>query len=168
LPDAIWAVWIQTAAISVSAGAAFWLVHESRKIARKKSTVELIMRMRLDKEYLETRDAFKALREKHTSLAEYAKPAHKEAEERKTILDALNNHEYIACGIAEGALDEEIYKRMLGSVVIKDWESAETFVTDLRNDIKIKDPVTARKLFIEFQSMAEHWRDQRAAEKSKL
>lgn len=117
--------------------------------------------MRLDKEYLETRDKFKTLREKHTSLAEYAKDTHKESDERKVILDALNNHEYIACGIAEDALDEAIYKRMLGSVVIKDWEGAETFVTDLRNSISKTDPLVASKLFIEFQSMAEKWRTER-------
>ena len=155
------ALWIQSIAIVTSAVAAFSFIKESRRIAKKQSTVDLILRMRMDKEYLETRDNFKTLREKQTSLAEYAKDTHKESNERKIILDALNTHEYIASGIAEDALDEEMYKRMLGSVVIKDWKGVETFVMDLRSSIRKTDPKTADRLFIEIQTLAEKWQKER-------
>ncbi|WP_218966857.1 DUF4760 domain-containing protein [Snodgrassella alvi] len=67
------------------------------------------------------------------------------------ILDVLNNHEFMAAGIKEGAFDEEIYKCMKRSLIIKDWEKLELYVRALRKREQ------RDRLFSEFQWLAEKW-----------
>jgi hypothetical protein len=67
------------------------------------------------------------------------------------ILSVLNNYEFIATGIREDALDEEIFKRVQYSVVIKDWNALSGCVMELRQS------TGHRTLFQEFQALAERW-----------
>ncbi|PIT07246.1 DUF4760 domain-containing protein [Snodgrassella communis] len=71
--------------------------------------------------------------------------------ENQAILDVLNNYEFMAAGIKEGAFDEEIYKRMKRSLIIKDWEKLELYVRALRKREQ------RDRLFSEFQWLAEKW-----------
>ena len=71
--------------------------------------------------------------------------------ENHAILDILNNYEFMASGIREGTFDEEIYKRMKGSLIIVDWENLHIYVYALRKR------ENRPKLFIEFEWLAKKW-----------
>ncbi|MFH4377144.1 DUF4760 domain-containing protein, partial [Acinetobacter baumannii] len=44
-------------------------------------------------------------------------------EENDVIMTILNHYEFIASGIFEKALDEEIYKRMKKGILVRDWKT---------------------------------------------
>lgn len=67
------------------------------------------------------------------------------------ILRVLNQYEFIACGIHEGALDEKIYKHMQYSLFMRDWRALCGFITELR---RIKQQET---IFQEFEWLAKRW-----------
>ncbi|WP_371813801.1 DUF4760 domain-containing protein [Diaphorobacter sp. HDW4A] len=64
----------------------------------------------------------------------------------------LNNYEYVSTGIHTGAFDEEIYKRMKRSNLIRDWDALKPYVCELRR--KYGKP----QLFVELETLAEKWR----------
>jgi len=74
------------------------------------------------------------------------------SDEYKTIIFALNSHEFIASGIRTKALSEGVYKRMRYSAVIRDWESLEGFIADFR---KAKSKHT---LFQDFEWLYDRWK----------
>lgn len=74
--------------------------------------------------------------------------------ENHAILDILNNYEFMATGIAEGAFDESIYRRMKRSLVISDWQTLEIYIIALR---KSED---RSKLFCEFEALAKLWSEE--------
>ncbi|AWG96463.1 DUF4760 domain-containing protein [Actinobacillus pleuropneumoniae] len=75
-------------------------------------------------------------------------------EKNHAILDILNNYEFMASGIQEGAFDEEIYKRMKRSLIIQDWEILDIYIQALRK--REQRP----KLFCEFEWLAKKWKDE--------
>jgi hypothetical protein len=52
--------------------------------------------------------------------------------EYKAIMLSLNTYEFVACGIRTGAFSEKVYKRLRCTLLIRDWESFEGFVTEFR------------------------------------
>lgn len=74
-----------------------------------------------------------------------------DTEERRTILNVLNTHEFIAVGIRTRAFDEAIYKEMQCSNVLKLWHAAEGFIIEMR---KIDGKAT---IFQDFERLACRW-----------
>ena len=70
---------------------------------------------------------------------------------RSHILSIINNYEFIALGIREGALDESIYKRAVYSQVMRDWKAMKAFVMELRRQNQID------TLFQELELLAKRW-----------
>jgi len=63
----------------------------------------------------------------------------------------LNRYEFIAAAIREKALDEDLFKRMQYTVVIRDWDVLCPFVMELRR--LDKHPT----LFQEFHWLSARW-----------
>lgn len=148
-----WLICIQTAAIVISAIAAVLLVLSSRSQSKKRATVEMLLSLRLDSDYITLRNKFADLIATEDNLAQYASRQHSKHENVMLISRVLNYHEYIATGIFENAFDEEVYKRMAYSMCVRDWERLQGFVTELR--------VTQNMptLFQEFETLAKKWKD---------
>ncbi len=151
IPDTA-AIWFQGAAIAMSAVAAIWLVLVSRSQSKKRATVEMLLNLRLDSDYISHRDRFTALIKNEDTLGKYASKEHYGSENAMLIYRILNYHEYLATGIAEGAFDEDIYKRMCYSNCIRDWIRLEGFVNELRVIEK------SNTLFQEFESLSTRWK----------
>jgi hypothetical protein len=77
----------------------------------------------------------------------------KGAPEFQHIMRVLNNYEFIAAGIREDALDEEIFKRVQWSVVMKDWAALSGCVMELRSSSE------RPTLFQEFESLSKRWKE---------
>ena len=57
-----------------------------------------------------------------------------EAPENEFLQIILNAREFAATGIKKGAFDEDIYKHMVCSMVIKDWDLLESYIIELRGN----------------------------------
>lgn len=143
---------VQTVAIAASAVAAFFMVKSSTESSKKRATVQALLQLRLDNDYIQQRDAFKKLIKDEDSLAKFASSEHRDSDSTMLIYRILNYHEYMATGTLEGAFDEEIYKRMSYSQVVRDWERLQAFVTEMRRQEK------NTTFYQEFQTLATTWK----------
>lgn len=65
----------------------------------------------------------------------------------------LNNYEFIATGIKEGAFDEEIYKRVTRSLFLKDWNGMCSWIVELRRITGVE------TIYSEFEWLAMRWKN---------
>ncbi len=145
-----WGFWIQTGALFLSALGALWIIRSREGSEKRRATVDLVIQQKHDTELQASRRWVLTQHENHTGnftqhLADIT------ADPFRHILRVLNNYEFIATGIREDALDEEIYKRLQYSVLIKDWTALSGCVMELRQS------TGHRTLFQEFQALAERW-----------
>jgi hypothetical protein len=73
--------------------------------------------------------------------------------EYKAILLTINTYEFIGVGIRAGALNEEIYKRLRWSMVIRDWEAFEGFIAEFRKQHE------RDSFFQEFEWLYRRWKN---------
>lgn len=126
----------------------------AERMSRLRATVEVVRHEQTDKELLEALKKYAELREVKGALTALAVTHPEPTNENGLVLRVLNNYEYVATGIHTGAFDEEIYKRMKCSNLIRDWDALKPYVCELRQ--KYQKP----KLFVELESLAEKWRAQ--------
>ncbi len=145
-----WGFWVQTGALFISALAAIALIYANGQDQKRRATIDLVLHQKQDRELQAALRHVLDLREKRvTNFAKYLED--RNSEDFKNIVRVLNNYEFIAAGIQEGAFDQELFKRMQYSVVLKNWDALHGFVTEFRrqNDIQT--------LFQEFQRLAQRW-----------
>lgn len=152
--------WIQTIAISASAIFAGVQLKslKSQNINtelqwKQRATIDAVMSDRKDGGLIQSRRLYAKMKsEKENFDALGSRPLLDNEEKNHAILDILNNYEFMASGIKEGAFDEEIYKRMKCSLIIQDWEVLDIYIQALRK--REKRP----KLFCEFEWLAKKWK----------
>ena len=144
-------LWIQTGAIVLSVVVAIVTILTVRIINQKRATLDLLRQLENDTEYRQLRQNFTKLREDPQRLVHWAAAEHDRSDERITILSMCNHYEMIAVGIREGILHEGLYRRWFRTQLVRDWEESKAFAMEIR------DRRTARKLFCEFQWLAEKW-----------
>ena len=125
----------------------------SERMSRLRATVEVVRHEQTDKELLEAQKKYAELRERPGALTALAVSHPEPTEDNGLVMRMLNNYEYVSTGIHVGAFDEEIYKRMKRSNLIRDWDALKPYVCELRR--KYGKP----KLFIELENLAEKWRN---------
>lgn len=140
--------WIQTGAFFLSAIAAVYVIYHNGKLAKKRALIDLIILQKSDQSLQDsTRRAYALYAEgNHLSSLVGA-----DSEDRRSILQALNNHEFIAVGIRLKAFDEEVYKELQYNNVMKMWTATSGFIHELR---KIDGRGT---LFQDFECLARRW-----------
>ncbi|WP_425915976.1 DUF4760 domain-containing protein [Pseudomonas sp. GWSMS-1] len=165
--------WIQTAVILLGAGAAvltIWFngrlsresinhngilnrasIEHNEKIARQRATIDLLMTQRADNTLTTAKKAVGSIHNTGGDFTSLAAANKTQDPERGHILSIINNYEFIALGIREGALDENIYKRAVYSQVLRDWRAMKAFIMELRRQNKIE------TLFQEFEVLARRW-----------
>lgn len=121
------------------------------KLSRQRATVEVVRHEQTDRELAEAFKRCADLRESG-QLTPIACTHPQPTEDHALVLRVLNNYEYVATGIHTGAFDEEIYKRMKRSNLIRDWDDLKPYVCELRS--RYKKPM----VFIELENLAEKWR----------
>lgn len=141
--------WLQTAGVLISAIAAVYVIRSNGKQARMRATIDLVLAQKKDEQIIEARKKVLALTNTSGNLARHLDDPASEA--YKAIQITLNNYEFIATGIRQGAFDEAIYKRMRYSIVCNDWRSLKAFVIENRN--KKQRPT----LYQEFNWLGERW-----------
>lgn len=145
-----WGFWIQTGALIISAIAAIWIIAATRRDNKRRATIDLVILQKQDTELQNAKRHILSLHDKREeNFAKYLQD--KDSDDFKNLLRVLNNYEFIAAGIREDALDEEIFKRVQWSVCIKDWNALCGFVMEFRRSQQ------RPTLFQEFELLAKKW-----------
>lgn len=144
--------WIQTVAIVLSAFSAIAIIYNNSHQAKKRATVDLVLHELSNPLLIEAKKHVRALRESGADVTKLSCCENKDKAENGYIKTLLNNYEFIAAGIKEGAFDEEIYKRMTRSILIRDWDAFSAYVAELRRQTE------REKIYAEFQWLVERWK----------
>ncbi len=161
--------WVQTSAIIATALFAGFQLNSLKKQTvdndlkwRQRATVDAVMADRKDNNLSQSRRDYAKMKAENKNFdALGSEPLLEDEESNRAVLDILNNYEFMASGIREGAFDESIYKRMKGSLIIQDWNVLDIYVRALR---KRED---RPKLFCEFEWLATKWESENAKSKNK-
>ena len=156
--------WVQTLAVVASALFAGFQVKSLRKQNtsndlqwRQRATIDAVMSDRKDRGLIRSRKLYAQLKTNGINFDTIGSEALlKNEKENHAILDILNNYEFMAAGIREGAFDEEIYKRMKCSLKIQDWNTLDIYIQALRKR------ELRPKLFCEFEWLATKWEQEKS------
>jgi len=140
--------WIQTGAFFISALAAVGVIWHNGAIARKRAIIDLILQQKADTGLVADIQSVYKWAEEGNHLSSLVGS---DSEQRRTILHVLNSQEFIAVGIRLGAFDEDVYKQMQCSNVLKLWTATSGFIHEIR---KIDQKNT---LFQDFECLAKRW-----------
>jgi hypothetical protein len=144
---------IQNGAVVLSAIAAFAVIQDARRTAKRRGTMDLILHQESDKELVEERQKFNKIKAGNIRLSSYGKPDKKASEEAQTLRKVLNIHELTAVAIGEGVIDECVYRRWFNGTYISDYQATKGYITEARRTH------ANPKAFSEFEKAALRWEE---------
>ncbi len=124
---------------------------QNEKKARQRATIDLALHERIDSKFIECRKKFAELRDQD-KLTAIACNVDANKSDNDAIMGFLNHYEFLACGIFEEAIDGELYKRMMKTSVIRDFDSLKPYIMEIRNKRK------NNNFYIEIEKLVEQWR----------
>lgn len=140
--------WIQTGAFFLSALAAVFVIYHNGRLAKKRALIDLIIQQKSDASLIAATRRVYELQDSGNHLSGLVG---KDSEDRRIILQVINNQEFIAVGIRRGAFDEKVYKELQFNNILKLWSATSGFIHELR---KIDGKGT---LFQDFECLAKRW-----------
>lgn len=157
-----WGFWCQFIVITITAVIAIYTLRTNEKRARRRATIDLVLSENQDEKFRDIKEKYSIMREKGVNFTLLScDPDDSEtrkqeiADQKETIIAILNQYEFIASAIFENSLDENLYKRMKKSVLIREWEVLSGFVSELRRK-EGRD-----KLFCETENLALKWKKEK-------
>lgn len=161
-PD--WRIYITPALVFFSVIVAALALINTRQIARRKATLDLIEKVESTDHYRALNAAFSRLR-RGRGFAHLGNPADDEdILDRAKVNDYLNHYELVAVGIFQRILDERFYRTWMRAPFVRDWNAAADFVQAERWRREDDGRWTYNeKIFCNYQKMARRWsRDARS------
>lgn len=146
---------LQTGAVIVSAAAAFHLILDNRKIARRRGTMDLILHQESDRELVEARVAFNKIKAGPIRPSLYGQADRKNEPEAQIIRRVLNVHEMTAVAIREHVIDERVYRSWFNGTYLSDYEAMKDYIVEARKTYE--NP----RAFCEYEALALRWREDR-------
>ncbi len=146
---------IQNGAVLFSAIAAFHIIRDNRRIARRRGTMELILHQESDRELVNARVAFNKIKAGPTRPSHFGKTDHKNDPEAQIIRRVLNVHEMTAVVIREGVIDERVYRSWFNGTYISDFEAMKDYIDEARRTYE--NP----RIFCEYEALAIRWKEDR-------
>jgi Domain of unknown function (DUF4760) len=117
----------------VAAVIAVWGVVTQRIVARRRATLDYLVRVGTDNDLIMARDKFAELTKIEGGLTKWAEPQYLGNPEVSAIRLVLNENERLAIAIQFGILDIEFVKRHMQSVLVQDWALAAPFIMAIRH-----------------------------------
>ena len=157
LPSTLYTFWhtygpdIQNGAVVLSAVAAFYVIRSARANSLRRNTMDLILHQESDRELIDARAAFNELKAGSTKLATFGSPTEKNSPQAQTLRKVLNLHELTSVAIAEGVIDECVYRRWFNTTFTGDYEATKAYIATAR--VTYGNP----KAFVEFEKTAIRW-----------
>lgn len=146
--------WIQTGALIISAVVGVLVILSRSRSERRRATVDLVLHQKRDSELIQAK---RKLLELHDAGEKnFARFLDKNTPEYSTIIKILNTHEFVSAGIREKAYDEQLYKRMQCSTMLRDWDALSGFVTEFRKQQAGKYK-NSKTFYQDFEGLARKW-----------
>ena len=149
---AMLALGVQTIAVVISAKGVVASISWSRIVARRRTTIDMVLAEQTKDELLVLRSKFLEAA-KNNKLLELSQGRNWLSAESFPLVSTLNRYEITAIGIAEGIIDERIYKRYWRTSLVRDWLRCQAAVRSRRSEF-------GKNLFSEFESLARKWANQ--------
>lgn len=127
---------------------AYKAIKQAEDTAKKRAIVDLIIKQREDSELRRIFQELYKLRDTNKKVSEFVK----DAEKLRETIYALDTIEFTAVGIRLSAFDENVYKELQCTKVIRTWDSVSGFVMELREE---KHSPT---LYQDLERLAERWK----------
>ncbi len=118
----------------------------NQNIARKRATIDFVLHD-LNSEKMD--DAKLVMTLDKDALLDLSKKSSFESENRKRALRLLNQYEFMAVGIKEGAFDKNLMNRMKHSTVTRTFDKFEPFINSLRQESEM-----SKTVFQDFEWLA--------------
>ena len=121
---------IEALCVSVSAIYAARLYQHTTKNARRSAMVQMLLDRSHDERLIDAEKRVRKLyKENHSSLKHFVE---NDSDDRAAILIVLNNLEFLSSGVNMGTFDEDVFKRMQYSNVMRSWQMTKDFIETLR------------------------------------
>lgn len=144
---------IETVILFLGLAATIWTLRRTHNENKAMSTIELIIHQRSDDALNDainlTTKLARDLRD-FSDLSDYLKNV--QSKEYQAIIKVLNFREFVAVGINNDVIDEQIYKDAYYSTILRDWNYLKTTVNFIRNS-KTGYPTA----FQDFEKLAQRW-----------
>ena len=150
LQEVLGAPWLQNLILAVTAAIGLWTLGASSSQERRRATVDILLQVLDDKDYLDARRKVRKLIEAGLDIPLLL--SEEGIADRRQVLSILNRYEFMAAGLRERAFDTNIYQRMYQSNVLSDWNGLEAFIRALREDRNIQ------TLFQEYEQLILDWK----------
>ncbi|MDG2957003.1 DUF4760 domain-containing protein [Bisgaard Taxon 10/6] len=146
--------WIQTGAVVLSALMAVLAIHHNGRMARKRTTIDVLLQENQDVELREAKFAvFNLARDNENSFVViYFQEKEQQSERYKQITMLLNRYEFIAQSIRNKAFEEKIYKQMQYTSITSMWDRLCPLVYEIRRKQNNK------TFYQEFEWLAKRWK----------
>jgi hypothetical protein len=136
-------VWLSPLAILISAGVAILSARKSisaqRQIARKRASLDLLLKLESDAEFIKATEIYRDVRDgkglESLIIQKEGKSKSKRDEHEEFYVDHyLNTLELVCVGMSAGTIDElYIYQYMRGAIV-NAWKSSEKYIIKSRGE----------------------------------
>ncbi len=145
--------WIQTGAIVFSALIAAFAIWHNGKMARRRTTVDVLLQENKDEKLREAKFAVFNMANKETTFVKlYFEGKEEQTNEYKQITMLLNRYEFIAQSIHNGAFEDKIYKQMQYNNIVNMWNRLRPLVYEIRNLQKCDTH------YQEFEKLVDKWK----------
>lgn len=135
---------------AIAVGAAFWGVYSQRRIAKRRATFDWVFLIAEHEGRMEPQiRTFLELAKQPAGLSGWAETINNNSTNTHAIRLILNLYEGYAVGISSGAMDYEVYRRLMRSTTISYWDTVQAFVYRLREVKNIE------SLYLEFEVLAD-------------
>lgn len=125
-------------------------------MTRRRGTLDLILHQESDRELIEARDGFTALKAGTVKISSFATLAERSSDNAKHLKKVINLHELTAVAIQEGVIDECVYRRWFNGTYIADYEATKDYITEIR---KVH---SNPRIFSEFETTALRWKNDKS------
>ena len=147
---------IQSGAVVLSAIAAFALILDNRRTAKRRGTMDLILHQESDRELVEARVEFNRIKASEVRPSIYGKPDRKNEPQAQIIRRVLNVHELTAVAVKERVIDESVYRSWFNTTYIKDHDAMKDYIAEARKTYENPNA------FCEFETMALRWQNDKS------
>jgi hypothetical protein len=157
-PAADWRTLIAPALVLISTAVAVLALITTKRIARRKATLDLIEKVESTEHYRSLNATFSRLR-RGRGFAHLADPLTPQDEaDRARVNDYLNHYELVSVGIFQRILDEAFYRTWMRAPFVRDWNAAVDFV---QRERWRRGPDGAwtynARIYCNYQRMARRW-----------
>ena len=121
---------VEAMCVSVSAIYAARLYRHTTQNARRSAMIQMLLDRSHDERLIAADKRVRQLyKENQSSLKHFVD---NDTDDRAAILVVLNNLEFLSSGVNMGTFDEEVFKRMQYSNVMRSWQMTKDFIETLR------------------------------------